>query len=167
MNPSKEVHDSRARELYLVSTFSTLQGSPGFWTSVAAILLQLAISILLLVFIKTDVFVDSWAGSSSTFRLLYVTLLTILATLITSFTTGSIRKLWFHIHAFRSNDNSLSSSSSIRVLAGLGELPDQFKGWQTSLTLVFASLITTSVVAGLTPRTVTRRSAVMQLVEEY
>ena len=157
LSTTNQVAQAEDRERFVAAVFSSLYGSSYVWGPIAAILLQLAIIVLLLVVLRTEIFVDNWASSSSSIHLVYVTLLTVLATLITSFTTGSIRKLWFHRSAFLSGDSSSSTESSIKVLVGLGALADQFKGWQVSMTFVFAGLITTSIVAGLTPRSVIRR----------
>jgi hypothetical protein len=155
--PSRRKHVAEGRQEFVASVFSSFRGSSGIWGPISAILLQLGIVVLLAVVLKTKIFVDSWAGSSNSIHLVYITLLTALATIITSFTTGSIRKLWFYRSAFLSSDSSSSTESSIKVLAGLGAVIDQLKGWQVSLTFVFAGLITTSIVAGLTPRAVTCR----------
>jgi len=139
---SRRKHVAEGRQEFVASVFPSLHGSSSIWGPISAILLQLGIVALLLVVLKTEIFVDSWATSSSnSIHLVYITLLTVLATIITSFTTGSIQKLWFYRSAFLSSDSSLSTETSIKVLAGLGAVIDQLKGWQVSLTFVFAGLI--------------------------
>ncbi len=143
------------RKFFVASVFSDISDSSYLWGLIVPVGLQLAVTVLLLIVLKVDIFVDGWA--SGNIHLVYITFLTVVATLVTTFTTGVIRKLWFHCSAFLTNDNSHFTRSSIRVLAGLGELVDHFRAWRISLTFLLAGLITTSIVAGLTPRSVIRK----------
>lgn len=143
------------RESFLASVFASLYGSSHILAPIVAIFLQLATIVILIVVLFVEIFVDGWADSGSNIHLIYITFLTILATLVTTLTAGAIRNLWFRRLAFLWQKSGPSTQSRIKDLTGLGGFADQVRGWEVTLSFVVVGLITTSIVAGLTPRSVT------------
>ncbi|KAF8866976.1 hypothetical protein BDZ45DRAFT_735012 [Acephala macrosclerotiorum] len=74
---------------------------------------------------------------------------------ITSVTTSTVRKLWFQRFVLFTAECGSLTQSRIKVLVGLGDFKDQLGQWQVVFTFTLISLITTSIVAGLTPRSIT------------
>jgi len=145
---------SAARGQYVSSVLASLSGEAHLRTSIAAIILQLSITALLAVVISVDIFMDNWTVPGSSTTVIYITFVTILATLVTSFTTSAIRSVWFSHTVTLSTKSGPAVTSRIKVLVGLGSVKDQFKGWQVSVIFLLAGLLTTSIVAGLTPRSI-------------
>lgn len=75
--------------------------------------------------------------------------------MITSVTTSTVRKLWFQRFVLFTAECGSLTQSRIKVLVGLGDFKDQLGQWQVVFTFTLISLITTSIVAGLTPRSIT------------
>jgi hypothetical protein len=122
----------------------------------AAILLQIAVITLLICPICFPIYIRSPGVLSSADHTLYVTGITIFATLVTTYTSGQIRKLWVYISATPSNvESSLSKPREIGVLIGLAPVIDQISLWPISLAILLGGLITTAIVTGLAPTSAT------------
>lgn len=84
---------------------------------------------------------------------MYIAGITVMATVISIFTTGQIRRLWVYSKFRREAADDQNSRRQFSVLLGLGSWKDQAKTWHISLSFIFASLITTSIVTGVAPKT--------------
>jgi len=84
-------------------------------------------------------------------RIGYITGLTVLATLIASFTSGQIRTLWLIYILKRPRSEPLAPRDRRRTsaLVGQARLLDKVKAWPISITFLITGLITTAIVAGL------------------
>lgn len=135
-----------------------LPGRQNLWSNTAPLLaigLQLAISIFLaacafidLPLTPVGILMPTWAHT------LYVTGTTIFASVATSFSISQIRRLWLAQTLRSSAFQQTGTTNSLRrtkTLLALGSLSDDIKHWDISLTIIFAGLITTSIVSGITP----------------
>ena len=141
-----------------VSTVETI-------VTIATIILQLMVVVLLIVVMTVDIFLDTWADAENNIHVVYITFLTALSTLVTTTTIGQIRKHWSKrsIHELEPSPSRPYIDQSPLVsrllnLTGLGDLTDWLRGWQVSLSFALTGLITTAVVAGLTPRPISCKS---------
>ncbi|KAF8849772.1 hypothetical protein BDZ45DRAFT_809702 [Acephala macrosclerotiorum] len=123
-----------------------------------AVLLQLAVALLLAIVTFVGVWVQHNAQTtiiqqpvSTSVRLGYVTGVTVLATLISTFISGQIRTLWFR----NLLPNTGTESVTVRQrwfateLVGQAGIADKWKTWPVSITFLLSGLITTTIVAGL------------------
>ncbi|KAI1266012.1 hypothetical protein F5Y18DRAFT_435456 [Xylariaceae sp. FL1019] len=136
--------------------------SGGILAPIFAIVLQTIIIAVLAVSIGFDFyfFVDNGAGLGngeipSAYSASYVTGITIIATAASIFTTGQIRRLWInnrgeHLGAFA----SIADRRHFSVLTGTASLKSQLIRWDITASLAVVSLLTTSIVAGLSPKSV-------------
>ena len=118
-----------------------------------AIILQLAVISIILVFGFTGVWFqhdgnDLQSPVSRAVRLGYTSTVTVLTTLLTSFTIGKIKTLWF-LSYIKSGSTSLSTTRKTTNLLGQASLRNKIRDWPITLTMLFAGLITTAVTTGL------------------
>lgn len=122
-----------------------------------ALLLQIAIIAILIIFNLVPIWIQkpqsgqtNFFSISSTDGLLYLTGTTILATIVTSFTIGQIRSLWFSL-AVSGTDLSESRETlgRARTLIGLASFREQFRNSFSTASFWIAGLVTTATVAGI------------------
>jgi hypothetical protein len=120
-----------------------------------ALALQLVTVVILIVFnivpvwiLKPETYGTSYLSSTS--RLLYLTGTTILATIVSSFTTGQIRSLWFSL-ALSKEDVSAADRTlgRARTLIGLASLKEQSRHFFITASFWLAGLMTAAIVAGI------------------
>lgn len=122
---------------------------------ILAIILQIFVIAFIVVSLSIKIYIRRPGSLSDSLHLLYVTGITILATLISSFTSGQIKCLW--AFKFARADDDIGSTRRVKQMAtlvGLGSTVDSIKYSPISLSLLITGLITTSIVAGLTPTAV-------------
>lgn len=123
-------------------------------SAVAALILQLAVIVILIVFNVVTVWIQkpkSYATAlSDTDRLLYLTGTTILATIIASLTAGQIQRLWFALAVSTDKvaapDRKLGHARTVIGLASLGEAVRHFS---TTASFWVVGLMTAAIVAGI------------------
>lgn len=126
-------------------------------SALLAVLLQAAVITLLIV----SNFVTIWirkpnlangTGLSDSDRLLYLTGTTILATIISSFTVGQIRSLWFSL-ALSEVERGMSDKvlGKMRSVIGLALAHEKAKNFPITASYWVVGLITTAIVAGISP----------------
>jgi len=123
-------------------------------SAIFAIILQLIVIALIIIFACLNIYIESPGQLSNTGRLLYVTGTTVLATLIASFTTGAIRELWFSSIISSSDHPGHDASrkyAKARTVVGLGSSVDRFRFWPVSVSLTITALMTSAMVASVTP----------------
>lgn len=132
-------------------------------SALVALVLQLTIIAVLIVFNIVPVWIQKPKGYGDNFlsdtnRLLYLTGTTVLATIIASFTTGQIRRLWFSLAV--STENAAAPEPILghaRTVIGLASLREMARHVSTTASFGLAGLITTAIVAGISatnfPRT--------------
>jgi len=131
--------------------------SPSNLQPILAVVLQGAVIAFLIISLCVDIYIRRPGSLSTADHLLYVTGITILATLITGHATGQIRRLWvYNLTSKVRGTHGLVSQARKRItlLVGLGMFLDSFKYWRISVSFLIVGLVTTSIVAGLTPTTV-------------
>lgn len=151
----------------------SLQGS--ILGPVAAILMQILVAIVLALTSTVKmilVYYDSEAlpgEMPATYHTLYVVGITIAATIISIFTTGQIRRLWVGIRHESLVDGNATDvyPRGFAVLLGLGSIPAQFLEYKMTLSLTVASLLTTAIVAGLSPKSVLGKKSHITLSSVY
>lgn len=123
-------------------------------SALVALILQLAIIAILIVFNVVTVWVQKPKGYASalsdTDRLLYLTGTTVLATIIASFTAGQIRRLWFSLVV--SQDNAVAPGRRLghaRSVIGLASLWEKARNFYVTASFWLLGLITTAIVAGI------------------
>lgn len=120
----------------------------------AAAVLQAAIIALVVTVINVDILFP-WSAWTERTRLIYTTGTTILATLVTTFTVGSIRKSWFgrvsHVDTISCNGEG-KVQAQMRTLIGLAGWSEQITAWPVFLAFIIVGLATTVIVVALTPR---------------
>jgi hypothetical protein len=131
---------------------------PPLYQPLLAISMQAIFVLFIIVSLVRPIYIRRPGSLSDELHILYVTGMTLLATLVSAFTTGQIRFLWCAKFA---SDKKLVTSGQKRnhaaVLAGLGDMLDSIRYWPISLSFLIIGLITTSIVAALTPTTVPGR----------
>ncbi len=152
-------HGSKhSRDVDKVSEFraSVPVERPSLRQPILAFLLLVAVIAILIAFLAKSVYITIGSMSVKT-HLLHVTRTTILATLVTTYVTSQIRDLWVYECLRKSQAmESLAYRLERRVclLLGLGNFQDNVRSPQILFVYLVAGLITTSIVAGLTPTTV-------------
>jgi hypothetical protein len=121
-----------------------------------AIIIQIAITIILILVSRYDIVfptTDEAADEPITndVRTGYTAAITLLATLLSTFSVGQIKQLWLNRNISRSKDVTVSARQFNVVLIGLGNIPEQVRQWKVSLVLLLGGLGTTALVTGLTP----------------
>ena len=126
---------------------------PHHGPTVAVVLLILVIAFLILI-----VFLDiplKHPGELATYEhMLYVTGTTILASLISAFVSGQIRLLWtarILDQAASTDDEHSIGFARVGTLLGIGTMRNQLHFWSSSGSMLLVGLITTAIVAGITP----------------
>jgi hypothetical protein len=139
----------------VVSLFTNLLGSLDLLSGIFALLLQLFTIITLAVVMGKHIFVDHWAVSGNSIYLVYITSITILATIVSSLTSGSIRKMLLQRTLLQSSPSAPQiSQRDMRILTGIGGFFDSVRGWKMAVGFVISALVTTSIVAGLGARSI-------------
>ena len=153
-NPTNEAADQRQMSLSNIPIIVTQVSWIG---PSVAIVLQLAVAAV----IATFAFVDVWlqhnaetviqASIPNAARVGYITGITVLATLISSFTSGQIQALWLLHILMRPTFKTvtLHERRQTSVLIGQAGLLNKVKAWPISVTFLITGLITTAIVAGL------------------
>lgn len=128
---------------------------PSLFQPFIAILLQLAVISFIIISICVKIYIrQAGLGTLSTSdHILYVTGITVLATLVSTQATGQIRHLWFRKTVLTEECIEASNRKTGRAaaVAGLGSIWDSVKYWPITLSFLVVSLIMTSIVAALTP----------------
>ena len=125
--------------------------------AVAAVALLVVIIGLLTAFVFSNVHLatpTSPFGTMATWsHTLYVAGTTALATAASIFVSGQVKRLWLSEVLHHSIDHStrFRPLRRARVLLGLGELSDYWKLWDIVSLLTIIALMTTAIVAGITP----------------
>lgn len=123
-------------------------------SALIALILQLAVIAILIVFNITTVWIQKPKGYatalSNTNRLLYLTGTTVLATIVTTFTTGQIRRLWFSLAVSTENiaapDRVLGHA---RTVIGLASFQEQAQHFYATASFWIIGLMTAAIVAGI------------------
>ncbi len=126
------------------------------WPCVAVIL-QVIVALLLAIVAFVGIWIQHNAETvtqqpiSTAVRLIYVTGITILATLISTFTAGQIRTLWLRdvLESLGPGDVTLHQRRHTTDLVGQAGLTNMARTWRISVTFLITGLITTTIVAGL------------------
>jgi hypothetical protein len=129
---------------------------PSLWHPILAILLLVAVIATLIGFLSKPFYIAIGSMSVKS-HLLYVTGTTVLATLVTTYVTGQIRILWVYECLRRGlgmESRAYRFERRVCLLIGLGKFQDNVRNPQIPFVYLVAGLITTSIVAGLTPTTV-------------
>src|SRR6266480_356442 len=123
-----------------------------------AIVLQLAVAAVIVIFAFAGVWLQHNAESASSISLIptavrvsYLTWITVLATLISSFASGQIQTLWL-LHILQRptfKTVTLHERRQTSVLVGQGGLLNKAKAWPIAITFLITGLTTTAIVAGL------------------
>lgn len=126
-----------------------------------ALLVSLAIAALLLVVVLKQIDLTKTGAYSGRQRALYATVCTIIASLLTTLIKAQIRRLWIlQIDATFSEARDLHKlqrlNSKWRTILDVGSLMEMLKNWHVQLSFVGTTLVTTALVAGLTPTLTTR-----------
>ncbi|KAG8525699.1 uncharacterized protein KY384_000459 [Bacidia gigantensis] len=147
-------NEARQQGIYDVETFRDTLPKGHFGPFVAVVLLALVFSFLIAL-LRVAVPIKHPGSLSNTERALYVTGTTILASCIATYVGREIKLLWTRIILRRSSDGigypSREDIAEMRTLLGLGTLPEQFRFWSTTGALLMIGLLTTAMVAGVTP----------------
>lgn len=130
---------------------------PSWFGPCAAIALQLGVVILLIVTICHGIWLEdngnyiAFTPLSTAVRTIYVTGMTLLATIVSSYTSNQLRTLWLRevVGIVQVDVPPVHSRRTVAVLLGQGNTSDSVKVWPTSLSLLITGLITTGIVAGL------------------
>ena len=120
---------------------------------IALALLGLVTTFLVLI-VFLDVPVRKPGVLSNDDRALYITGTALSASLISSFVTGQIKLLWTARILNRSAgtySDRLRDFARARVLFGIGTIRNQLRFWASSGSVLLIGLITTAIVAGVTP----------------
>ena len=136
-------------------TFSEFDRPISHLLAYVALVLQLAATAVLIVFNIVPVWIQKpqrYEGRSftDTDRLLYLTGTTVLATIIASFTTGQIRRLWFSV--VLSTENTATPNrklSHARTLVGLASLKEMSRHFFTTVSFWLTGLMTAAIAAGI------------------
>jgi hypothetical protein len=126
---------------------------------ILAILLQVVVAMVIALTATVDMYFDT---SNSLGQLpsidhdLYITGTTIVATIVSIFTVGQIRRTWVsgRHNALNDTDVTLLQRRQFAVLIGLAPLKAQLQDWNVTAFLAIASLLTTAIVSALAPRLV-------------
>ncbi|KAF4635843.1 hypothetical protein G7Y89_g2258 [Cudoniella acicularis] len=123
-------------------------------SAIVALILQLVIIVILIVFNVVTVWIQkpkAYATDlSDTDCLLYLTGTTVLATIIASFTTGQIRRLWFSLVV--STENAAAPDRMLghaRTVIGLASLWEEARHFSATASFWLVGLITAAIVAGI------------------
>lgn len=126
-------------------------------SSIAIVLTLLIIAeTVVVVFVRIDLTKTGVLSSSQ--RTAYATVTTIIATAITIFVTDCLRRLWVAKidPLFLSSRDRQRIQGKWRVVLAVGSLREMFQHFEVQITYVIAALITTSIVASLTPTIATQ-----------
>ncbi len=123
------------------------------WAAMIAIILQVVVAVLLLVFNQCHIYFSDEGPMPMTAQNIYIVGTTVGATLITSFTLGQIRRLSVQNLSIR--ERTMATRRNISVIIGLGSCIDQVRFVGTTLSLMLTALITTALVVGVSPRRTT------------
>jgi hypothetical protein len=132
-----------------------------FALSFSAFLACLSIVVLTTVVIVRPIHLTSYGSYSGHQRALYATLTTVVASTITSFTSSQIRRLWVaevdsrFLDAVRQN-RVRNIQGEWRTVLGVGSVGDWFRYWKIQLSYLGTALVTTAIVASITPTLTTR-----------
>ena len=122
-----------------------------------AVLLQVAVALLLAIIAFVGVWVQHDAETaiqlpiSTPVRVVYITTITVLATLISTFTSGQIRTLWLRevLQNPGTRAGTLHQRKYATDLVGQADITQKAKTWRVSATFLITGLTTTAIVAGL------------------
>ncbi|KAF3940849.1 hypothetical protein ABW19_dt0206445 [Dactylella cylindrospora] len=119
----------------------------------AAIIIELIIILLIVLFNLVDVPLSMPGLFPNDSRALYVAGTTIAITAVTAFVSKQIRLQWIHYIEMRRIRKADTAQSSRRIenLLGIGPYSDYFYYWGTTISFLFASLSTAAMVTALTP----------------
>jgi hypothetical protein len=126
--------------------------------ALAAVLLHIALVALLVVVVLVPISLTSSGPLSSQNNTLYITGITVIATLATSFTKNQIRELWLRnvdVRLSRGDSPGLTNASW-RTALGLASTREIMGHWNIYFTFLAAGLSTTAIVAGLAASPATR-----------
>lgn len=149
-NGANDDHQERTTSKYVPVP---LPSSSKGWVFFALILQGLTIA-LLVVFSRVDVWITKDSVLTNTSRAGYVTAITIIGTLISTYTSSQIRKLLVTRFASTGTDGRAPLPKAVRMLAvavGLGSLSDSFTFWFLPLSFTACGLVTAAFAAALTP----------------
>lgn len=124
----------------------------------AALVASLAVAVILATVVVTPIYLTSSGPYSTKQHTIYITTTTLLATTFTAFITSQVRKL-----LLRQIDGELHNAYGIRslnkrrrVILKIGSPVESVRYPAIAMIYLLASLVTTAVVAGLTPDLRTR-----------
>ncbi|KIM96444.1 hypothetical protein OIDMADRAFT_148305 [Oidiodendron maius Zn] len=126
--------------------------------ALAALLLHIALVALLVVVVLVPISLTSSGSLSSQNNTLYITGITVIATLATSFTKNQIRELWLRNVDVRLSrgDNPGLANTYWRTALGVASTRETMGHWDIYFTFLAAALSTTAIVAGLAASPATR-----------
>jgi hypothetical protein len=120
-----------------------------------ALVVLLAIACFLCVTPFVHIYVRTFGDLSRAGHALYITGITVAASLITSHAIGQIRQLWVLLYTWpetRGNGKGKDrAAQGGNVVIGLSTVLDQARFWPITVSFIAAGLITTAIVAGLAP----------------
>jgi hypothetical protein len=119
--------------------------------ALVAVLLHIAFVILLFVVVLVPISLTSSGSLSSQNNTLYITGITVIATVATSFTKSQIRELWLRNVDVRLSrgDSPELTNAFWRTDLGLASTRETMGHWEIYFTFLAAGLSTTAIVAGL------------------
>jgi hypothetical protein len=131
------------------------------WESMIAIVLQMLVASMLLVFNRCDIYLTQAGLLSSKMQTCYIVGTTVAATLVTTYTLGQIRRL--SVKALLAHGNTPGVRRRINVFIGLGNLIEQLRSPGPMLNMIVTGLITTAIVVGVSPRRSSRKESMCKM----
>ena len=155
---STEVHVDNDQISILVAPDSL---STSIFGPVLAVVLQAMVAVTLAIFSTVDAFFGKGEGGEylngallTSTHALYLTGTTVMASLISIYTTGQIRRLWVtkkYGTLYRDQEVPALLRRQLAVLLGLGSVQPQVLDWNLTVSLALAGLLTTAIVSRLAP----------------
>lgn len=133
-----------------------------------AFLVSIAVSVLLLLVTFKEIDLTVAGAYSGRQRAIYAVVCTTIASLLTSFIKTQTRHLWIlHVDANFSQKRNLSDLRKInrkwRTILDVSTLREILDNWHVQATFLGTTLVTTAIVAGLTPTLTTRNLASLHI----
>lgn len=124
--------------------------------SISAVLISAGIAAMTIIVVLIRIDLTNIGPYTGLQRATYATLSTIIASIITAFTTSQVRKLWLadidqHFLAALNADRLISVERRWRAALSVGTIKETFLNWNVQTSFLITALITTSIVASLTP----------------
>jgi hypothetical protein len=151
-----ESMNDRCASMNLPSTISH-----SLWETMVAIVLQILVASMLLVFNRCDIYLTQAGLLSSKTQTYYIVGTTVAATLITTYTLGQIRRL--SVKTLLVHGDTPGVRRRINVFIGLGSLIEQLRSPGPIFNMTVTGLITTAIVIGVSPRRSSRKESMCRM----